>query len=56
MKTKTIREHTKLKNVITNIRKLMWKWTGYVIRGKKKWSKLIMTGSHDKRKGNKAGQ
>lgn len=41
IRTTVIKEHTKLKDVITTIRNLKWKWTGHIIRGKNKWSKTI---------------
>lgn len=51
IRTETIKKHTKTKDVTKTILKLKWKWSGHTIRGKDKWSKMIMNWftSHNKR-------
>lgn len=37
-----IRYKTKVQDITRKIRKQKWKWAGHMIRGKDKWSKLVM--------------
>ncbi|GBP07181.1 hypothetical protein EVAR_92084_1 [Eumeta japonica] len=36
-----IRKKTKTQDVTLKIKRLKWKWSGHMARGKDKWSKLI---------------
>ncbi|GBP78293.1 hypothetical protein EVAR_57139_1 [Eumeta japonica] len=41
--TSKIKKRTKVRNVLRNIRKLKWNWTGYIMRtNKEKWMKDVV--------------
>ena len=40
LKNKVIRNKTKVHDITHKIKRLKWRWTGHMIRGKDKWSKL----------------
>lgn len=42
IRTESIKKHINTKDVIATIRILKWKWAGHTIRGRDKWSKLII--------------
>ncbi|KAJ8712370.1 hypothetical protein PYW07_000868 [Mythimna separata] len=36
-----IRKKTKIQDVTLKIKRLKWKWSGHMIRGKEKWNKIL---------------